>query len=522
METVRFDIAPCPAADVSRLQSELGVSFVIAQILVRRGLSDAKAASDFLAGGADHKPQEFSSMAEITERLLAYISEGSQITVHGDYDVDGVCSTAVLVRALRALGGNVDWYLPDRASDGYGLNPSTIERLAARGTNVLITADCAITAVEEVAIAKAHGLEVIVTDHHTPLADGSLPDALILHPVICGYPCVDLCATGVTYKLAQGVWEASGRDIGPLEEDLDLVALATIADIVPLRGENRNLVTKGLRRLQGTGKLGLQALMAISSVDPSRVSERLVGFALAPRLNAAGRLYRADAALELIMTEDEKRAAEIADELHRANQERRHSETRILFEAEAQIAQLGERAAYVLAGEGWHSGVIGIVASRLAERHNRPVVVIALDEESGKGSGRSIDSFDLLEALHACSEHLVRYGGHRGAAGLEVERDALERFSEAFTAHAESALSAEDFLPALRIDAVVSGGELGLDLAEELQALAPFGQGNPKVSLLLPAARFTEPHSMGEGKHLRFTVHSGTSRRRALRAAGER
>ncbi|HEY7831076.1 MAG TPA: single-stranded-DNA-specific exonuclease RecJ [Solirubrobacteraceae bacterium] len=516
METVRFDIAPCPAAEVSHLQKELGVSAVIAQILVRRGLTDPKVASDFLAGGSDHNPQEFSTMGQITERLLAHISESSQITVHGDYDVDGVCSTAVLVRAVRALGGKVDWYLPDRSTDGYGLNPDTVERLAARGTKLLITADCAITAVAEVRAAKERGLEVIVTDHHTPPADGSLPDALILHPVVCEYPCRDLCATGVTYKLAQGLWEAAGKDIEQLEEDLDLVALATIADIVPLRGENRNLVTRGLRRLQGTSKLGLQALMAVASVDPSRVSERAVGFALAPRLNAAGRLYRADAALELIMTEDPVRATQIADELHRANQERRHSETRILFEAEAQIAQQGDRAAYVLAGENWHSGVIGIVASRLAERHNRPVVVIALDEESGKGSGRSIDGFDLLEALHACGEHLLRYGGHRAAAGLEVDRSRLEQFRQAFTAHAEATLTPEDFLSTLRIDAVASGSDLGLDLAEELQALAPFGQGNPKVSLLLPAARFTDPHSMGEGKHLRFTVRSGSSRLRAV------
>jgi single-stranded-DNA-specific exonuclease len=516
MDQIRFDIAPCPAASVSRLQKELGISSVIAQVLVRRGLTDPEMARDFLSGETEHDAGEFSSMAQITERLLAHVREGTLITVHGDYDVDGVCSTAVLVRALRRLGANVDWYLPDRAGDGYGLNPHTIERLTAHGTRLLLTADCAITAVEEVALARANGLEVIVTDHHTPPPDGSLPDALILHPVICGYPCADLCATGVAYKLAQGLWQATGRDSSELEDDLDLVALATVADVVPLRGENRSLLTHGLRKLSASNKPGLHALMAVAGIDASKITERAIGFALAPRMNAAGRLYRADAALELIMTEDPARAGEIADELHRANQERRHSETRILFEAEAQIAALGDRAAYVLAGEDWHSGVIGIVASRLAERHRRPVLVISLDEESGKGSGRSIEAFDLLQGLHACRDHLARFGGHRAAAGLEVERAHLEAFTEAFTAYAERTLTATDFLDTMRVDAIASGEELGLELAEELEKLAPFGQGNPSVSLLLPAVRFTDPHSMGEGKHLRFTVSSGSSYLRAV------
>jgi single-stranded-DNA-specific exonuclease len=516
MDSIRFDIAACPAASVSRLQKELGISSVIAQVLVRRGLTDPQMARDFLSCEVEHDASEFAGMPQIVERLLAHVSEASLITVHGDYDVDGVCSTAVLVRALQRLGGNVDWYLPDRSSDGYGLNPHTIERLTARGTRLLLTADCAITAVAEVALARANGLEVIVTDHHTPPADGSLPDALILHPVVCGYPCADLCATGVAYKLAQGLWQAAGRDLSELEEDLDLVALATVADVVALRGENRSFVTRGLRNLSGTAKPGLQALMSIAGVDPSKITERAVGFALAPRLNAAGRLYHADAALELILTQDTRRAGEIAEELHRANQERRHSETRILFEAEAQIAQLGDRPAYVLAGDDWHAGVIGIVASRLAERHRRPVLVIALDEQSGKGSGRSIDSFDLLGALNACGEHLVRYGGHRGAAGVEVERAHLEVFTDAFTAYAQRTLATEDFLDTMRVDAIASGSELGLDLAEELQSLAPFGQGNPPISLLLPAVRFTDPRGMGEGKHLRFTVSSGASCLRAV------
>jgi len=514
----RFEIAPCPDRAVWRLQRALGVSGPLAQVLVRRGLADPARARAFLDAAEQHRASAFAGLEDALAPILLHVHSGQRITVHGDYDVDGVCSTAVLVRALRGLGANVDWYLPDRASDGYGLNARTIERLAARGTRLLITVDCAITAVEEVAAARALGLEVVVTDHHAPRADGALPDAPIVHPALCGYPCPGLCATAIAYKLALALWSAAG---GPRcerapEQDLDLVALATIADVVPLVGENRTLVRRGLRALAGTAKPGLRALMSVARVDPARVDERAVGFALAPRLNAAGRLYRADAALELILTDDPLRAAQIADELDRANQERRHTETRILFDAQAQLAEQGERAAYVLAGEGWHAGVIGIVASRLAERHHRPVVMVALDGEHGRGSGRSIPAFDLLGGLQACAGHLGRHGGHRAAAGLEIERGRLEDFRAAFAAHAEGVLSAEDLVRAERVDAVLDGGELGMALAEELQALAPFGHGNPTVSLLLRGAAFRDARPMGEGRHVRFSVESGGARSRAV------
>ncbi|HEY1458163.1 MAG TPA: DHHA1 domain-containing protein, partial [Solirubrobacteraceae bacterium] len=331
-------------------------------------------------------------------------------------------------------------------------------------------------------------------------------------PAVCGYGCLDLCATAVAHKLAEGLAQAAGRELDCIAEDLDLVALATIADVVALTGENRRLVREGLRALKATAKPGLRALMDVAGVDPSRLDERAVGYALAPRLNAAGRLYRADAALELILTDDPDRGSEIADELHRANRERRHAETRIVFEAEAQIAERGDQPAYVLAGEEWHAGVIGVVAARLAERHNRPVIVIALDGESGKGSGRSIESFDLLGALHASSEHLLRYGGHRGAAGLELDLADVERFTEAFTEHARKTLAVQDAQASVRVDAVLSASELDLQLAEAIAGMAPFGRSNPKVSLLLAAARFRDPRGMGEGKHVRFTVTSGGSR----------
>ncbi len=520
MRECRFEIEDCPPEGVELLSRELGVSSALAQILLRRGFAEPERARSFLAAEEEHSPQAFAGIGTAVELVLSSLRAGRRITIHGDYDVDGICSTAVLLGALRELGGDVDSYLPDRASDGYGLNGATVGRLAARGTDLLITADCAITAVEEVKLARELGMDVIVTDHHAPRADGQLPDAPIVHPAVCGYPFVELCATAVAYKLAQAVFAAAGRDPQELTRDLDLVALATIADVVPLLGENRTLVRRGLRALAGSAKPGLRALMSVARVDPAKVDERSVAFALAPRLNAAGRLYRADAGLELVLTDDPLRAAQIAAELDNANSERRQVEMRIRFQAEAQMDELGERAAYVLAGEEWHAGVIGIVASRLVERSGRPVVLIALDGETGKASGRSVDAFDLLGGLTACSSHLLRYGGHRAAAGLEIERSRVTAFAEAFAAHAGEMLAAEDLLPSERVDAIVTGPELGMELAEELQSLAPFGRANPGVSLMLADAVFADPRPMGEGKHLRFTVESHGARSRAVAFGG--
>jgi single-stranded-DNA-specific exonuclease len=530
----RFEIAPCPESRVRALRQELGCSEAVAQVLVRRGLADPECARAFLAADEEHPPAAFAGIERALATILAHVRVGTRITVHGDYDVDGICSTAVLVRALRALRADVDWYLPDRASDGYGLNPKTVERLAARGTHLLVTADCGITAVEEVRLAQALGMEVVVSDHHAPRADGALPQAPIVHPAVCGYPCPDLCATAVAHKLALALWEDAGASRGAAahgeddghhdsptarydpREDLDLVALASIADVVPLLGENRALVRRGLRALAGTAKPGLRALLAVARAGAGEVNERTVGFALAPRLNAAGRMHRADAGLELILTEDPARAQQIAAELDRANHERRHVETRIVFDAERQVAEIGERAGYVLAGEGWHQGVIGIVASRLAERHHRPFVLVALDGETGRGSGRGIAGFDLLGALDACAGDLLRHGGHRAAAGLEIERGSVDRFGEAFAAHAERVLGADALVRTERVDAVVRGGELGMELAEELQALAPFGCANPAVALLVRDARFAERKAMGEGRHVRFTVLADGARARAV------
>ena len=518
MVAPRLEIPACDMSAALALESGLEISDALAQVLVRRGHAEPDTARAFLEAADEHSPAAFDGIDAAVSLVLGHVRAATRITIHGDYDVDGVCSTAVLVRCLRRLGAEVDWYLPSRLDDGYGLSLGTVERLRARGTALLVTVDCAITAVDEVAAARAAGLDVLVTDHHRPRADGALPDAAIVHPTVSGYPCEDLCATGVAFKLAQAL-EAAAPGPAAAEgagDDLDLVALATVADCVPLLGENRRLVRAGLRALAGTAKPGLRALMRVAQADPSGLDAHTIGFRLAPRINAAGRLHRADAGLELVLTEDEARAAAVAEELDRANAERRDVETRILFGAEALLAADGERPAHVLAGEDWHPGVIGIVASRLAERHHRPMVLIALDGDAGTGSGRSIPGFDLLAGLTAGAPHLRRYGGHRAAAGLEIARAELDAFRAVFEAHAAAALSPEDLVPTERVDAVVAGDALGLGLAQELERLEPCGVGNPAPVLLVPAATFTDPRAMGEGRHARFTVHAGGARARAV------
>jgi single-stranded-DNA-specific exonuclease len=519
----RIALSPYDFAAARALAEELGVSHVLAQVLVRRGLAAPGDARAFLAADDRHPLDAFGGLREAASVILGHIARRSRITVHGDYDVDGVCSTAVLVRVLRTLGADVDWYLPSRIDDGYGLAMSTVDRLAARGTDLLITVDCAITAVEEVAAARAAGLDVVVTDHHSPRADGALPDAPIVHPRVGGYPCPDLCAAGVAHKVARALLAGAGEDPALADEDLDLVALATVADVVPLIGENRAIVRHGLRALADTRKPGLRALMAVARVDPGELGASAIGFRLAPRINAAGRLYRADAGLELLLTEDAERARAVAAELDAVNAERRDVETRIRFEAEALVAEAGPAAAFVLAAEGWHPGVIGIVAARIAERHHRPAVLIALDGDEGTGSGRSIPAFDLLAGLHAGGEHLLRYGGHRAAAGLTIAREAVGAFRDAFAAHAASVLRPEDLVPTVRVDAVAPGNALTLDLAEELERLAPFGQGNPAPSLLVPAAQLADPKPLGEGRHVAFSLSAGGARSRCVHfGAGSR
>ena len=505
MQDGSWTIERCDYAEVKALADALEIGEITASILVRRGFADVEAARAFVTGEIPpHDPLLLGDMAVAVDRIRAAVAAGRRICVHGDYDVDGICATALAVLTLRSLGADVEWHLPSRFEEGYGVSGDTISRLADEGCALLVTVDCGITAVEEVAAAKARGLEVIVTDHHRPGPE--LPECPVVATRPSDYPFPELCGTGVVCKLAQ----ALGVDVAPY---LDLVALATVADVVPLLDENRSLAIAGLRALARTQRPGLQALMRNAGVDPAAVDAGAVGFRLAPRINAAGRLGRPDAALELLLTNDVDEAKRLAGELETLNQDRQAVENRILRAATSEVESWPEprrrRRGYVIWGEDWHEGVIGIVASRLVERFNRPVVLIAGTEREWKGSGRSLPAFDLHGALAACSTHLHRFGGHRAAAGLSIAPDNLEAFAAAFAAHADAELVEEDLAPVTKIDAIVPGSALTLGLATELERLSPFGLGNPDVTLLVPDCEATQPGVVGEGKHLRFRIRQG-------------
>jgi single-stranded-DNA-specific exonuclease len=502
-----WTISPCPHRQASSLAKELGLSEITASVLVRRGYGDPAEARAFLAGEQPlHDPSLLGDMDEAVSRIRAAIAAGKRICVHGDYDVDGICATVLAVLVLRELGAEVEWHLPSRFDEGYGLSGQTLERLAEEGCGLVLTVDCGITAVEEVRRARELGLDVIVTDHHRPAEQ--LPECPIVATRPSDYPFPELCGTGVVYKLGQALL---GNEAETLRRHLDLVALATVADVVPLIGENRSLAIAGLRTLARTQKPGLRALMKVARVDPATVDAGQLGFRLAPRINAAGRLGHPRAALELLLTEDRDEARRLADRLEELNRDRQAVEDKILRAAIAQVEEwpdaLRRRRAYVVWGEDWHEGVIGIVASRLVERYNRPVVLIAGTEGLWKGSGRSIPSFDLHGALGACAQFLERFGGHRAAAGLSIVPDRIEPFAAAFAEQAEGLLDPEDLIPATTVDAVLPrDAKLTLDLCQELRRLAPFGLGNPDVTLLAPGCELGDLATVGEGKHLRFRV----------------
>src|SRR5438128_344695 len=397
------------------------------------------------------------------DTIVAAVDAGARICVHGDYDADGICATALAVLLMRELGADVAWHLPSRFEEGYGLNGQTLARLAEDGFDLVLTVDCGITAVAEVEAAKRLGLEIVVTDHHRP--GPSFPDCPVVAPLRGDYPFTGLCGTGVVWKLAEALL-GSGHPF--LDRHLDVVALATIADVVPLLDENRALAIAGLRRLAQTQKRGLRALMRVAGVHPAACDEGAIGFRLAPRINASGRLCRPEAALRLLLTDDAAEADRVAEELEGLNRERQAVEERMLREAVDEIeswsAARRNHRGYVVAGEGWHEGVIGIVASRLVERYHRPVVLIAGTEGDWKGSGRSIPSFDLHDGLRECAGDLERWGGHAAAAGLSIKPERIEAFTEAFASVADARLELGDLRPLTTVDALVHGGDLTLDL----------------------------------------------------------
>jgi single-stranded-DNA-specific exonuclease len=505
-----WKIKECDRDAGAVLARELEITGTTAAVLVRRGYEDVARARAFLDGELPaHDPFALGDMAAACDSIRDAIAAGRRICVHGDYDADGICATALAVLILRELGAEVVSHLPSRFDEGYGVRGETLSRLADAGCGLVLTVDCGVTAVEEVECARQLGLDVVVTDHHR--TGDTLPDCPVVGPYRgSSYPFGELCGTGVVFKLGQALL---GTDAEALLRHLDLVAVATIADVVPLVDENRGLAIAGLRSLASTQKPGLRELMKVARVDPAAIDAGAVGFRLAPRLNAAGRLGHPEAALELLLTADQTEAARLAHRLDDLNRDRQAVEERILREAVEEIEAWPEpkqrRHGYVLAREEWHEGVIGIVASRLVERYHRPVVLIAGGEHEWKGSGRSTASFDLHGGLAACSERLVRFGGHRAAAGLSIDPGEVEGFAAAFAAHADANLSDAELAPVTVVDALVHGSDLTLDLCGELARLAPFGLGNPGVTLLVAGCELRDVAAVGDGKHLRFRVKDG-------------
>ena len=479
-----------------KLAVELGLDPLAARVLVARGVSEPQDAARFLSHELSDLPDPFrmKGMSAAVERLTRAVVEREPVTLYGDYDVDGVCSTALLSLFLDAVGAPPRTYIPHRIDEGYGLNIRAVERIAREGSRLLVSLDCGIGSVSEVARARDLGMDVVVVDHHT--VPETLPAAAAVlnpHQAGCEYPSKALCAAGVAFNLIMAL-RRSLRTLGWFERRpepalkplMDLVALATVCDVVPLTGANRILVQHGLEALRRADRPGVRALKEVAGLETEgSVSAGQVGFRLGPRINAAGRLDDASVGLRLLRTRSLDEARELAAKLDEANEERQDIERRMLLEASAQAEERHGARGLVLWADGWHPGVVGIVAARIVERFHKPTLVIGVQGGVGKGSARSVEGFHLVEALRECAEHLQKFGGHRHAAGVTLEAQRLHDLRRAFEDVAARRLREEDLVPRCRVDVVVHPGELTERAVGSLAALGPFGAGNPEPTFVV-------------------------------------
>ncbi len=530
----RWRLKPFDAGRIESLSRSTGLSPLVAQLLINRGIDDPARAVAFLEAkmGSLHDPELLPGATGAAERIVRAIRDRRKIVIYGDYDVDGVCGTSVLWACLRLAGaGELDYYIPHRVEEGYGVNAEALRRLAEEEkASLIVTVDCGISAVEEAQLARQLGLELIITDHHT--LGPELPAAAeIVHPRLPGsaYPSGDLCGAGVAFKLAWQVCKSfgDGKRASPhlrnfLVGSLGLVALATIADVVPLSDENRIIVRHGLAAISSDPSAGLRALMEISgSLGKKRLTAGMVGFGMAPRINAAGRLERAMMAVKLLTTDDLEQARTIASVLDSCNTRRQEVERQILDEARHLIEEeggLGDRRSIVLAREGWHVGVIGIVAGRLADMFHRPAIVISLGAGVSQGSARSIPGFDVHQAIKESSEHLLTFGGHPAAAGLKLLPDQVAGFTRRFEEACRAGLQAEHLERELAIDAEVPLGVLTLRIVEEIEKLEPHGIANPRPTLMATGVQISAPpREVGAQKqHLQLRLKQGPHELKAI------
>ncbi|MCC6830832.1 MAG: single-stranded-DNA-specific exonuclease RecJ [Thermoleophilia bacterium] len=509
-------------AEVLALRDALDCPEPLAWTLVRRGLGDPAAAREFMANdGPLADPEALDGIGPAADRLVLALRRGETIAVHGDYDCDGVCSTAVLARSLRGAGGEVVPFLPSRFTDGYGVRTENVELLADQGVTVLCTVDCGTTAEDALTRAVELGMDVIICDHH--LAGGARPPGILANPAL-GRPQEDLpAAVGVVFMLVRALAARLGEGLlGPHpEEELDLVALATVADQVPLIGQNRRLVARGLEVLRKAPRPGIRALCRAAGIDPRTLTARDLGFQLGPTINAAGRMRHAMEALDLVLAPDEETAGPIAERLWALNVERREVEQRITAEAIAQVEaspdEIRDGHAIVAAGDGWHEGVVGIVASRLVERFDRPAIVIARDGDVAKGSGRSLPGVDLHDLVSRADSALTRWGGHAGAIGLQLDPAHIARFRDELLEAARGISGVIDRARVRTVDAVVGARDLTVGSAEAFEVLAPFGRGNPSVRLLMPGCTAEGAGTVGaNGRHLQVRLRCGGAHSRAV------
>jgi single-stranded-DNA-specific exonuclease len=510
-----WNTKPHDAAAASILENELKLSPVTARLLAIRGLTDPDEASRFLNPSLDqlYDPFKLADLECAAERLMRAIANRERIAIHGDYDVDGITSTVILRRAIELLGGNVGHFIPERLTDGYGLQPGTIDRLHGEGVQLIVSVDCGIRAPEAARRARELGVDLIITDHHEP--DAELPDACaVVNPKRhdCSYPDKNLAGVGVALKLVQAICGKAGKSAW-LPAFVKIASIGTLADVVPLVGENRIIAKLGLQMLtKGPHKVGLRALLEAAGLNGKTIDSYHIGFMVAPRINAAGRMSTPDIATRLLLAADEGMADEaraLAEQLEAENTKRRQEDQDILAKAKKIVEtdpEVGAHSVLVVAGEGWHRGVIGIVASKLVDAFYRPAIVLSIDGDTAHGSCRSIAGFDMLGCLESCAPLMKRFGGHKAAAGLQLETSRIKEFRLAVNAHAGTCLGPDDLRPRLWLDGPLAFHDLNERVMSEFAALAPFGPGNPRPKFHTgPVAIVDGPRLLKE-RHLKMSM----------------
>ncbi|HHW48931.1 MAG TPA: single-stranded-DNA-specific exonuclease RecJ [Clostridiaceae bacterium] len=495
--------------DARRISDETNVPTLLVKVLLNRGIDDCEKIRRFIDPSLEdlNNPFLMKDMDKAVKRVKTALANKEKIVIYGDYDVDGITSTSILIDFLSRLGATSGFYIPDRVDEGYGISIAAVDKIRQMGPSLIITADCGITAVDEVKYIKECGMDIIITDHHE--CTGVLPDAYAVvnpHRPDCAYPFKELAGVGVVYKLIHAL--CIEMSLGDIYQDyVDLVTLGTVADVVPLVEENRIIVKYGIPKIENTLNIGLKALINNSGLEGKKITSSLISFVLAPRINAAGRLGDAGRGVRLFTTKDEKEAFEIALELNEENRNRQDMESQIFSEVINVIetkVDLDREKVIVAAGESWHHGVIGIVASKVTERYYRPCLLLSVENGMCKGSGRSIEGFNLFEALKHCSSLLTKYGGHELAAGLSLEYSNLEPFKRMINEYADSVLKDEDLIPRIRIDAVIDKHDINMESVKALAVLAPFGAGNPEPVFSYDKLRISDIRTVGEDRHLKL------------------